>query len=65
MARGTLPAVAGPAPELRDPHPDGLREPLPGWEHGDPAVEILGAEDAGRHHPPETTECRGVKTTQL
>ena len=36
VARGTLPAEAGPAPELPDPHPDGLREPLPGWEHGDP-----------------------------
>ena len=35
MDRGTLPAEAGPARDVRDLRPDGLRVPLLRWEHGD------------------------------
>ena len=35
VARGTLPAEAGPARDVRDLRPDGLRVPLLRWEHGD------------------------------
>ena len=35
MDRGTLPAEVGPARDVRDLRPDGLRVQLLGWEHRD------------------------------
>ena len=51
MDRGTLPAEAGLARDVRDLRPDGLRVPLLRWEHGDHGGP--GHRRAERHLPEE------------